>query len=111
METFTWPVDLSGASRRRQQPVRTVRFGDGYEQRQPEGIAPALTTWVVSRTAKKAEIDAIEAFLLRHAAKAFVWTPCDDSRGHYVLDEGSLTREPLGAGLYRLSWTAREVRL
>lgn len=111
METFTWPVDLSGASRRRQQAVRVVRFGDGYEQRQPEGLAPALKTWVVGRSGKKAEIDAIEAFLLRHAAQAFMWTPCDDVQGYYVLDEGSISREALGAGLYRLSWTAREVRL
>lgn len=111
METFTWPVDLSGASRRQQQPVRTVKFGDGYEQRQPDGIAPPLKVRTASRTGRKAEIDAIEAFLLRHAVKPFIWTPCDDVRGHYVLDEGSTHREALGAGLYRLSWTAREVRL
>lgn len=111
METFTWPVDLTGASRRQQQAVRTVKFGDGYEQRQPEGIAPALKTWAVSRTGRKADIDAIEAFLLRHSVKPFIWTPCDDVRGHYVLDEGSTQRDALGAGLYRLSWTMREVRL
>ncbi|MBV7434467.1 phage tail protein [Cardiobacteriaceae bacterium TAE3-ERU3] len=109
MDTFNWKVDLAGAGRKSAKAARVVKFGDGYEQRQADGIAPPLKTWSVTKTAKKAEADEIEAFLLRHTVTPFYWQP-DDVDGKYVLDEGGVQRSFLGAGWCRLSWTAREVR-
>lgn len=110
MDTFNWNIDLSGTNRKTNQALRVVKFGDGYEQRAPEGIAPALQVWSVTKTAKKPEADAVEAFLLAHTVAPFLWAPCDGEQGKYVLDNGEVSRVPLGAGWYRLSWTAREVR-
>lgn len=110
MDIFNWQIDLQSASRKRAVGVNVVKFGDGYEQRQAQGIAPSLRTWQCSKTAKAEEINAIETFLLNHAITPYLWTPCDEAQGKFVLDNGEVNREAVGGGWYRLSWTAREVR-
>ncbi|SUO95282.1 phage tail protein [Suttonella ornithocola] len=110
MDKFSWKVDLSGAANAISRPVNVLSFGDGYEQRIPKGIAPPLRKWECSRTCKASEAKAIEAFLLSHIAMPYLWTPCDEDEGKFVLDNGELRKEAVGGGYYRLSWTAREVR-
>lgn len=75
METFTWSV--RPAMRIESAPrVRQVAFGDGYEQRRPDGRHPDLKKFSVQLAHKHAEAQAVEAFLARHGGvKAFWWTP------------------------------------
>lgn len=76
MATFTWDADF-GATASREQRIKSVNFGDGYEQRQADGINPLRETWSLNFTNRDiAEIDAIEDFLLaRGGVENFDWTP------------------------------------
>lgn len=107
-ETFDWCVDLAAASATHKFNVRTVQFGDGYEQRQPKSLRPKTQIWSVQKTGKKALIDEIKAFFdARRGVQAFYWTPPGRTR---LLVKVSEYREvPKGAGVWQLSWDFEEV--
>jgi len=72
---------------RRRPRIRSVKFGDGYEQRALDGINAHLKSWDLSfqdRTTD--EIDQIEAFLDYHLGITnFTWTPPSSAvAGQYV---------------------------
>lgn len=76
MATFTVTPDF-GARAAYKPRVRRVSFGDGYEQRQGDGINTTPATWDLqfqNRTNTEAAtvIDFLEA---RAAVEAFTWTP------------------------------------
>lgn len=80
MATFTWTPEF-GAQKSRKPRVKSIRFGDGYEQRVADGLNTNPEFWSLqfaNRT--KAEADAIEAFLVeQNAVLSFDWTPPDAS--------------------------------
>ena len=43
--TFEFVPDLDGNSAKHKFAVRTVKFGDGYEQRQALSLRPKMRTW------------------------------------------------------------------
>lgn len=109
-DTFTWAVDLAGASEALEYPVNALSFGDGYEQRAPKGLAPAKRSWQVQRTADAATSAAIEAFLDRHqGVTSFHWRPHPDDDLMTVIVR-QRNKQPLGKGYVILSWTFEEVR-
>lgn len=57
--------------------VARTKFGDGYEQRSPDGINNSPAKWAMQfRACGKLEGDAIIAFFRQHAGYlAFDWTP------------------------------------
>lgn len=57
--------------------VSVVKFGDGYEQRRPNGLNHQLKTFQpVFRVVKEEHCAALESFLSRHGGyKAFLWRP------------------------------------
>lgn len=59
--------------------VRKVAFGDGYEQRTPDGLNTKPQIWPLTFPAlTNTEAAAIEAFLeARNGAETFDWTPPD----------------------------------
>ncbi|MBS9781523.1 MAG: phage tail protein [Gammaproteobacteria bacterium] len=109
MKTFRWSVNLQGASGEDKTEPKVVKFGEGYEQRQKQSIAPALEIWKVGKTGTKAEIDEIRKFLNEHGGvTAFLWqVEGDEPIKKWV--NSAPTRTPLGAGLYQLTWEMREV--
>lgn len=76
MSAFTWTPDFS-ATKNSKPTVSVIKFGDGYEARQSQGINTNPKSWslrFMNRTT--AEIDAIEAFLDGlGATQSFDWTP------------------------------------
>lgn len=81
MATFTW-TPTNGARQQTSPRVRRVRFGDGYEQRQPDGINTKGETWSLAFAGlTDAEADEIDTFLAaRNAVEAFDWvTPAGDA--------------------------------
>lgn len=76
MATFNWTPTYGSRATYRPR-VRVVKFSDGYEQRQADGLNPRAATWDLTfdnRT--QTEAGAIEAFLqARNAVEAFDWTP------------------------------------
>lgn len=76
MATFTWTADFN-ATRSVRTNVRKIQFGDGYQQRVPEGMNAIAYDWNLrfsNRTVD--EIDEIDTFLkARGGYEAFEWTP------------------------------------
>ena len=75
METFTWKVK-PGMNIESEPRVRSVRFGDGYEQRRPDGFNTNLEKYSITLSPKNAEAQVVRAFLEKHAGvTAFCWKP------------------------------------
>ncbi|MGJ7171471.1 phage tail protein [Morganella morganii] len=75
MEIFTWKVK-PGMSIESEPRVRSVRFGDGYEQRRQDGLNPSLSKYSITLSPKNADAVIIRAFLEKHAGvTAFFWKP------------------------------------
>lgn len=80
MPTFTWQP--SAAPKSVEPKIRRSQFGDGYEQRVPDGINSITKQWSLSFAGPIAYIDAIDAFLeARGGHEAFDWV---DPRGNAV---------------------------
>lgn len=85
MANFTWipshPADVEEAPK-----VKAARFGDGYEQRQADGINNNLLVWSLTFANRDlTEAAAIVAFLrARGAVENFDWTDPDGNAGKYV---------------------------
>lgn len=82
-----------GASATVKPRAKTVRFGDGYEQRQQDGLNPVLRVYQLTFRNSHDDTRELEAFLERHGAvKAFLWTPYDTQRqSTYVCREWTPT--------------------
>lgn len=107
MLEFTWRADY-GASKTITPTVKTIKFGDGYEQRQGTGInrQPRKYSLVFKRV--KAEIDVIDGFLkARGAIDAFDYTHPGQSAGVFVCREW--TRADVTYNVDSLSATFEEV--
>lgn len=76
MATFTYTPDF-GARRATKPRVRVVAFGDGYEQRQGDGINTRNEVWDLQfQNRTNSDTAAIIAFLeARNAVESFDWTP------------------------------------
>lgn len=76
MAIFTWTPSFAARATYRPR-VRVVRFADGYEQRQADGINARAETWDLTFSNRtQTEASAITAFLeARNAVEAFDWTP------------------------------------
>lgn len=80
MATFTYTPDF-GVSAGYAPRVRVVAFGDGYEQRQADGINARTDTWDLTfQSRTNADTAAILQFLeLRAGVEAFDWTPPNEA--------------------------------
>nr|WP_074019851.1 phage tail protein [Xenorhabdus thuongxuanensis] len=80
METFIWKI-RAGMKKEAEPRVRSVKFGDGYEQRRPDGINTHLKKYTVSLSMKHALAHEVEAFFERHnGVSAFLWKPPHQDR-------------------------------
>ena len=96
MATFPSITPRYGAQKTSRPSVRTVQFGDGYQQRLLYGIPSHMNpkewslTWEVSET----DADTIETFLNARAADSasFDWTPLDETTSYkWICPEWSKT--------------------
>lgn len=84
-ETLVFPDHLLGTSPETYQPmqlektprVRTIKFGDGYEQRVQDGINHNPQKWNIAFTQKSdSDVDTVYDFLeARGGVEYFLWTP------------------------------------
>jgi phage-related protein len=86
MATFpATPAPSYGAEKRSSPSIRSVKFGDGYEQRLTFGLNQNPKSWSLSwANITEADADTLEAFLDARAADAasFTWTPPDTSTAY-----------------------------
>lgn len=90
MATFT-PVPDYGATYVVKPNVRSTKFGDGYEQRQGNGINTMAKVWSLTFSVRSdVEKDEIVDFLeARAAVDSFDWVDIDGNTGKYVCREWS----------------------
>lgn len=90
MATFTWTPD-TGAEMTRAPRIRSVQFGDGYEQRAADGINADLRKYTLSFTGRSAtDSTAILAFLeTQGGVTSFDYTHPGDSSRKFVCKEWS----------------------
>jgi len=100
-----------GAVKTSEPVVRTVKFGDGYEQRITFGINQDPKKWALKfSNITEADSDTIETFLEARAADnlSFTWSPPDDSEIYsWVCDSWSKTLT--SAGLATINANFRQV--
>jgi phage-related protein len=64
--------------------VRTIRFGDGYQQDTGDGLNGEEESWPVTKTDVDTVMNPIIAFLkARKGYEAFLWTPPNGVQGLY----------------------------
>jgi phage-related protein len=105
--TFTWaPTGQPNGTLKFR--VRTAQFGDGYSQRVADGINNKISSWPLTFVGKKADMQAIAAFLDERAGwQAFNWTPPAGVQGYYQAGEYNLS--PIGGDVYTLTVTFQQV--
>lgn len=106
-ETFRWRV-TSESSATHTFSVRTVKLGDGYEQRQPLSLRPKMQKWQVRLVGKKAVIEQVKAFLdARRGVEAFYWQP--DGHPRLLVKAAEYRETARGGKVYELSAEFEEV--
>lgn len=84
MSTFTWSP-APGAAQDKTPRVRASQFGEGYQQRTPDGINTIARVWTLTFRRVTADVDAIDAFLTaRNGAESFIWTPPTGAAGKFI---------------------------
>lgn len=108
MATFTYVPDFN-ASESQRPNVRTVRFGDGYEQRLAFGLNTQPSEWQLTFANRTdTERDDITNFLeARGAVESFDWTPPYGSAAKWVCSEWSVTM--VAANINTVQATFRQV--
>ena len=73
METFHWQV-APNMSEKAEPKIKTVKFGDGYEQRSKDGINNDLRSYSVTLKVAREDAHHINDFLTRHGGlHVFKW--------------------------------------
>ncbi|MEN4919714.1 phage tail protein [Achromobacter spanius] len=86
----------------------TAQFGDGYRQVAGDGINSKVQSWPLTFAGSKREMDALVAFLDRHAGiRSFLWTPPLGEEGLYEAPTFSLSH--VGGDVYTVSATFQQV--
>jgi len=103
IETFTWCPRIN-ASGDMTFNVRSIQFGDGYQQVAGNGLNTRSQNWNLTFTGTEAFIEEIKTFLdERGGTQAFAWEPPSESLGLYRC--ASYNPTALGAGLFELTAT------
>ena len=84
MTTFPSYKPVYTATKTSQPNVRTVQFGDGYQQRLAYGLNQNAKEWRLTFNVSDTDADTIEAFLNARAADnaSFDWTPPDSTTSY-----------------------------
>jgi phage-related protein len=90
--------------------VLKIRFGNGYEQRTPDGInSSEQTRSITYSNLTSAERTTLWQFINGvGGVKWFTYTPPGLSQMKFVI-EGSVSEQPLSGDLYNISFTIRQV--
>jgi len=84
MATFPSITPTYGAQKTSRPVVRTVQFGDGYQQRLTYGLNQNPKSWSLTWEVSETDADTIETFLNARAVDnaSFDWTPLDEATAY-----------------------------
>lgn len=91
---FTWIPDF-GANKKITPKIRSISFGDGYEQRATFGINNKPKVWSLTFSKRRdTEALAIDTFLDNlGGVQSFNWTPYNGNQGKYICKEWSVSQD------------------
>jgi len=106
MATFPSITPTYGAQKKSAPVVRTVRFGDGYEQRLVFGVNQNPKMWNLTWNVSETDADTIEAFLdARAGQEHFDWTPLGEATAYkWVCSEWSKSIPYVGRATIQASF-------
>lgn len=107
LKTFTWCVD-AGAVRNTELKTKAVQFGDGYEQITKTAINNVRQSWSVTKTAYRAEIDAIYDFLVDHGGHTPFYLNIRGETKTYRTD-GAIGEPHQSGDVWRISFNLKQV--
>jgi phage-related protein len=91
----------------------SAQYGDGYEQRAPDGINAVKESWTVNWGAlTQVEFSALRTSILSVGTWGIItWTPCDDTvQKKFRIKKGSsLRRSRVANGIYKCSIQIEQV--
>nr|WP_282558654.1 phage tail protein [Providencia rettgeri] len=109
MEAFNWPIK-PGMGTESSPRVRTVSFGDGYEQRKPDGLNSQLEKFNVNLSLTPEKANQALDFLKRHGGvKSFLFQPTKNKPAVVVVckkwssDSGNI-RKTISAEFEEVLW-------
>nr|DAN62040.1 MAG TPA: minor tail protein [Caudoviricetes sp.] len=106
-KVFKWQV-TSESTAKHSFNVRTVKFGNGYEQRQKLTLKPKMQTWQIRIVGMKPLIEEIKGFFDScGGVEPFFWTPI--GRDRLLVKVSEYTETPKGGKVYELSAEFEEV--
>lgn len=109
MAHFRWQLDQD-STQGVEQAVRTVRFGDGYEQAISIGINNNRTKWQCKKTDTKAVIDEIYRFLLdTQGVTPFTIAPIPTEPNINARLDGEINRQQVGGEIWSISFNIKQV--
>lgn len=111
MATFPSYDPVYSATKKSDPKVRTVQFGDGYQQRVTFGLNQNPKEWSLTFDLCDTEVDEIETFLDARAADtaSFDWVPPDTTTSYKWVCQGGWTREMYSPGRSKLNVTFIQV--
>lgn len=96
MPVLTWNSSWhpkTDSSYTKKPSVRTIKFGDNYAHRSPNGINTKAKVWSLEYEDSPSVIAAMEAFLDQQGGvKAFEWTDPENKTGKYICSEWTVKR-------------------
>ena len=106
MATFPSITPTYSAQKKSAPVVRTVRFGDGYEQRLTFGVNQNPKMWDLTWNVSETDADTIEAFLdARAGQEHFDWTPLGEATAYkWVCSEWSKSIPYVGRATIQASF-------
>lgn len=111
MATFPNYKPTYSATKKLDPKIRTVKFGDGYEQRLTIGLNQDPAEWSLTFILIDEQIKEIEDFLKARGkdAQSFTWTPPDEEVSYKWKCQGGWTKEMFEPGISRISTTFTQV--
>lgn len=112
MAVDTWPFSIQlqdAPTASFDYRVRTVQFGDNYEQIADDGINPETITFPISFIQHNRVALPVLAWLRAHRTKAFIFTPPNGIKGLYRVVPDSIAALPISKNVSRISATLKEV--
>lgn len=105
--TYSWHSQIGAGAIEYSQTVRSIQFGDGYEQVAGNGINSTAIQVPMKHVGTDVEVNSVRDFLLAHSVKAFIITPPGEDKGLYRVVADSVRKNQISSKFAELTFTIK----